>query len=128
MIAILMAILVGYLAYRRPPTVVGLLWLCALALSLRCFFESVMVSFYLGPPLALIVLAASASSNWKRFALAWATAMAATVYAFHRTSEWGYWVPMVVFLIIGLACAWPGRSALGILERPSKGVLAAFDT
>ncbi len=72
------------MAYRRPPSRVGLLWLCALALSLRCFFESVMVVFYLGPPLALIVLTAATCASRKRLVGAWAVAMLATVYAFHR--------------------------------------------
>jgi hypothetical protein len=113
-IAILVAILIGYLAYRRPPSAVGLLWLCALALSLRCFFESVMDVFYLGPPLALIVLTAATCASWKRLAGSWAIAMVATVFAFHRASEWAYWAPMVVFLAIGLACAWPGRADVAI--------------
>ena len=109
-----MAVLIGYMAYRRPPSTVGLLWLCALALSLRCFFESVMVVFYLGPPLALIVLAAATCASWKRLVGASAIAVVATVFCFHRASEWGYWTPMVAFLVIGLACAWPGRAEVGI--------------
>ncbi len=114
MIAVLMAVLIGYMAYRRPPSTVGLLWLCALALSLRCFFESVMVVFYLGPPLALIVLAAATCASWKRLVGASAIAVVATVFCFHHASEWGYWTPMVAFLVIGLACAWPGRAEVGI--------------
>ena len=115
MIAVLAAVLIGYLASRRPPSTVGLLWLCALALSLRCFFESVMVVFYLGPPLALIVLTAASCADRRRLAGAWLIAMVATVYAFHGSSEWGYWAPMVAFLAIGLACAWPGRAEVGIV-------------
>ncbi len=127
MIAILTAVLVGYLAYRRPPSAVGLLWLCALALSLRCFFESVIVVFYLGPPLALIVLTAATSASWKRLVGAWAIAVVATVFAFHRASEWGYWLPMVAFLAIGLACAWPGRAEVGIFGDGSTIGLAAIE-
>lgn len=128
MIAVLAAVLIGYLAYRRPPSTVGLLWLCALALSLRCFFESVMVVFYLGPPLALIVLTAATCASWKRLAGAWAIAVVATVFAFHRSSEWGYWAPMVAFLAIGLACAWPGRAEVGIFGDDSTTDLATIDT
>ena len=128
MIAVFVAVLIGYLAYRRPPSTVGLLWLCALALSLRCFFESVMVAFYLGPPLALIVLTSATCASRKRLVGAWAIAIVATVYAFHRFSEWGYWAPMVAFLTIGLACAWPGRSELGIVGDGSTIDLATMDT
>jgi hypothetical protein len=128
MIGVLVAILVGYLAYRRPPSTVGLLWLCALALSLRCFFESVMVVFYLGPPLVLIVLTAATCASWKRLIGAWTIAIVATVYAFHGASEWGYWAPMVCFLAIGLACAWPGRGEVGIFGDGSRVDLATMDT
>jgi hypothetical protein len=128
MIAVLIAILVAYMAYRRPPSTVGLLWLCALALSLRCFFESVMVVFYLGPPLALIVLTTATCASWKRLLGAWAIAVVATVYAFHRASEWGYWAPMVAFLAIGLACAWPGRAEVGIFGDGSTIDPATIDT
>ena len=123
MIAVFMAVLIGYMAYRRPPSTVGLLWLCALALSLRCFFESVMVPFYLGPPLALIVLTAATCMSWKRLVGAWAIAVVATVFSFHRFSEWGYWLPMVAFLAIGLACAWPGRADVGIFGLACRSVL-----
>jgi len=119
-IAILMAVLVGFMAYRRAPSGVGLLWLCALALSLRCFFESVMDAFYLGPPLVLIVLTAATCASRKRLVGSWVIAILATVFAFHRASEWGYWAPMVVFLAIGLACAWPGRAAVGIFGEDAR--------
>jgi hypothetical protein len=127
MIAVVMAVLIGYLAYRRAPSRVGLLWLCALALSLRCFFESVMVVFYLGPPLALIVLTAATCASQRRLVGAWAAAILATVYGFHRASEWGYWVPMAAFLAIGLACAWPGRSEVGIFGEGPTIDLATMD-
>jgi len=119
-IAVLVALLVGFVAHRRPPSKVGLLWLCALALSLRCFFESVMVVFYLGPPLALIILTAATCASRKRLVGASAIAVLATIFGFHRASEWGYWIPMVAFLAIGLAFAWPGRSEVGLCSDPSQ--------
>src|ERR1019366_3876143 len=82
-IAVLVALLVGFVAHRRPPSKVGLLWLCALALSLRCFFESVMVVFYLGPPLALIILTAATCASRKRLVGASAIAVLATIFGFH---------------------------------------------
>jgi hypothetical protein len=127
MIAAFVAILVGFMAYRTPPSRVGLLWLCALVLSLRCFFESVMDVFYLGPPLALIVLTAATCASRTRLVGAWAIAILATVYGFHRASEWGYWVPMVAFLAIGLACAWPGRAEVGIFGAAPQIGLAPID-
>ncbi|MGO8871562.1 MAG: hypothetical protein ACLQPH_09215 [Acidimicrobiales bacterium] len=76
--------------------------------------------FYLGPPLALIVLTAATCASRKRLVGAWAIAILATIYSFHRASEWGYWGPMVAFLAIGLACAWPGRAAVGIFGDASQ--------
>ncbi len=128
MIAILVGVLIGYMAYRRPPSIVGLLWLCALALSLRCFFESVMDVFYVGPPLALIVLTAATCARPTRLIGAWVVAVVATVFAFHRASEWGYWTGIVVFLAVGLACAWPGRAEVGIFGAETQIGLAAVDS
>lgn len=113
-IAVLLAIIIGYVAYRRRPSISGMFWLCALVLSIRCFFESVMDVFYLGPPLALIVLSAAACTSSRRLIGAWTVAMIETVFAFHRASEWGYWIPMVTLLAVGLALAWPGRDAFGV--------------
>jgi hypothetical protein len=87
-----------------------------------------MVVFYLGPPLALIVLTTATCASWKRLLGAWAIAVVATVYAFHRASEWGYWAPMVAFLAIGLACAWPGRAEVGIFGDGSTIDPATIDT
>jgi hypothetical protein len=128
LIAIATGVLIGYMAYRKPPSIVGLIWLCALALSFRCFFESVMDVFYLGPPLALIVLVASTQPGWKRLVGALGVAMIATVFASQRLSEWGYWIPMVTFLAIGLACAWPGRTEVGIFGSTSSFRFAASVT
>ena len=118
LLALLVAVGIGYIAWRFRPSMTGFIWLGALALSGRCFFESVMDPFYLGPPLAVIVLAASARTGWRPMVGAWAAAMAATVFSFYHLSEWLYWSPMVVLLGIGLACAWPGRSAFRMGSPP----------
>ncbi|HZM54036.1 MAG TPA: hypothetical protein VFC03_03315 [Acidimicrobiales bacterium] len=117
MLAVLAAIGLGLLAYRRRPSVVGLLWLCALSLGLRCCFESVMVPFYLGPPLALMVVVAAARNRARWLVASFAVAMVAEEWASHRFPEWGYWTPMVILLAVGLACGWPGREALGLTAR-----------
>ena len=118
-LAVVAAIGVAIIASRWRPSPYGLLWLCAVALSLRCFFEAVMVSFYLGPPLAMIVMVATCRNSWPRMIGAWITAALATFVAFHRLSEWAYWTPMVVLLAVGLVFAWPGREALGWSGRAS---------
>ncbi len=112
LIAIGAAVLLGIAAARWRPSRPAIIWLCALALCLRCFFEAVMVPFYLGPPLAMIVLATSLRNDWQRLWAAWTFAMIATVVSSQRLSEWGYWIPMVVLLVAGLVLAWPGREAM----------------
>ena len=123
-LALLAALGLGLVALRIRPTLLGLVWLGALALSGRCFFESVMVPFYLGPPLAVAVLVASHHTNRWRMVGAWGAAMAATVLAFQHLSEWGYWLPMVLLLGVALGCAWPGRRALVGSARPARAGLA----
>jgi hypothetical protein len=117
MVALIAAVGLGVAAWRYRPSIVGLVWLGAVALTGRCFFESVMVPFYLGPPCALIVLASSVRKGSARMVVAWLAAMVATILSFRHWSEWGYWLPMVAMLTIGLACAYPGRAALGIRAR-----------
>jgi hypothetical protein len=112
LIAVGAALLLGIAATRWRPSPVGVLWLCALALCLRCFFEAVMVSFYLGPPLAMIVLATTLRNDWHRLWAAWTVAMIATVVAWQRLPAWGYWTPMVLLLMAGLILAWPGRESV----------------
>ena len=110
-LALLAAVGLGVVAWRLRPSLWGLVWLGGLALTLRCFFESVMVPFYLGPPFALLLVAAAAAPGRRRLVVATAAMVAATVLAHHRLGEWPYWLAMVAFLAVGLACAWPGRDA-----------------
>jgi predicted branched-subunit amino acid permease len=84
--------------------------------------------FYLGPPLALIVLTAATCPSRTRLIGAWVIAVGATVFAFHGASEWGYWTAMVAFLAIGLACAWPGRAEVGIFGDERQILLAVEDS
>ena len=111
-LAVVAAVILGGAAYRWRPTLAGLVWLCALVLSLRCVFESVMVPFYLGPPLAVIVLAAAATIRWWRMIGAFTIAMVATELSYRHTSEWSYWLPMTALLALGLVFAWPGIDAV----------------
>jgi hypothetical protein len=82
-----------------------ILWWTGVALALRCVFESVMVAYYLWPPLAVALI--TASRGWLRLLTAGtvaATLSFVTQSAWHNT--WG-WYAMVV---LGLALAlWAGR-------------------
>jgi len=110
-ITLILAVGLGVLALRRRPTMEGLVWLVATALTLRCFFEAVMDPFYLGPPFALIVVACATRPQRHRLIVGSGAFFVASLISFHHLSEWAYWTPIVALLALGLASAWPGRSA-----------------
>jgi hypothetical protein len=112
-IALLAAVVIGGVAWRLRPSLAALVWMGALALCLRCFFESVMDPFYLGPPLALILIACALRPGWGRLLTASVIMVVATVFSYHHLAEWTYWLPLMSLLALGLACGWPGRDAFG---------------
>jgi hypothetical protein len=88
----------------EPQILEDVLWWTAVALALRSVFESVMVSYYVWPVLAVAVLAAS--RDWPRLV---ATSAAATVLTFVSQapwhSAWAWWLPMVAGLGVTLFLA-----------------------
>ena len=112
-IALLAAVAIGGVAWRLHPSLAAMVWMGAVALSLRCFFESVMDPFYLGPPFALILVACAVRPGWRRLVTGTVVMVVATVLAFHHLGEWATWLPMVALLSVGLSCGWPGRDAFG---------------
>jgi hypothetical protein len=86
-----------------------MVWLCCVALSLRCVFEAVMVPYYLWPPLAIgFVLVVQA--RW-RLALAVSAATLATYWSYRHLGPWEWWVPIVVLLGLVVAAAHPASSS-----------------
>jgi hypothetical protein len=85
-------------------TVSELLWWTAVALALRSVFESVMVAYYLWPPLAVALI--TASKDWPRLV---PTAVAATTVSFVSQGTWRdpwtWWVPMIAGLGVTLLVA-----------------------
>ena len=75
-------------------------------MGLRCVFESVMNPYYLWPPLALALLAASLSS-WPRFAVVVAMAAGETMYSYRHTGPWSWWLPTVTMLAIAILFSRP---------------------
>ena len=90
------------------PALAVVLWWTALALSLRCGFEAVMVPFYIWPGVALALV--SASRRW--ITAIGAAGLAVGLTAFSQLtwrSEWGWWSVVVAGLALLLAIAHPGR-------------------
>ncbi len=114
-LAIVLACLCAPLAARRlrdarsgarwhTSTLRELLWWVALSLSLRSFFEPVMVAFYLWPALAVALLAAT--RDWRPLLSTSALAVAVSIGAQSAwRSPWGWWGLMVAGLALTLFLA-----------------------
>jgi hypothetical protein len=108
----------------RPDDLAALLWWVAVTLALRTVFEPVMVSYYVWPPLAVALVAAS--RDWLRLL---PTAVTATVLTFLSQvswrNPWVWWTPIVVVLALTLASARPRRStAAQMLPEPGEQFVA----
>jgi hypothetical protein len=108
----------------RPDDLAALLWWIAVTLALRTVFEPVMVSYYVWPPLAVALVAAS--RDWLRLI---PVAVTATVLTFLAQSSWRnpwvWWTPIVAVLVLTLAAARPGRSPTAqVLPEPGEQFVA----
>jgi hypothetical protein len=97
---------------RRAATLPWLLWWVAVALAVRCVFESVMVSYYLWPALQVALIAAV-----PRLSRLIMTSLLTTAVTFgsQRASHgpWLWWSLMTAGLVATLLCAWSARPAAG---------------
>lgn len=87
------------------------LWWTAVALALRCVFESVMVSYYVWPALAVALI--TGSRNWPRLLATGTVAVTLTFVAQSSwRNPWAFWAPITGLLCLALlfAGAWPARS------------------
>ena len=108
----------------RPDDLAALLWWIAVTLALRTVFEPVMVSYYVWPPLAVALVAAS--RDWLRLLPATVTATVLTFLSqVSWRNPWVWWTPMVVVLALTLASAHPRRSpAPQVLPEPGEQFIA----
>lgn len=96
--AVLGAVMIGlYVARRRPPEAT-VFCLVALALGLRCVFESVMIGYYVIPGLALCLVLCAVAGNL-RLALGAVCAAACTYLSYRHAGPWGYYVPVTATLL-----------------------------
>lgn len=104
-IAIALACLIGVAIYFRRPSPAGLVWLCCVALALRCVFEPVMNPYYLWPPLAIaLVLAVRARGG---FAVAVVAGGAMTWWSYRHIGPWAWWAPVMALLAIVVVAGSP---------------------
>jgi hypothetical protein len=105
-IDVLLAVLVGIFVWRRPQHPVRLMWLAAFVLASRCFFEAVMTSYYIAPPLILALALVARQRGW-RFWGAGALSLGVTVFAYYRFSPWAWWLPIVAVMTAIVALGYP---------------------
>jgi hypothetical protein len=97
----------------RPEMLGDVLWWTALALALRSLFEPVMVAYYLWPPLAVALVAAS--RDWSRLLPAGIGATGLTFFSqIWWRNPWGWWVPMMTVLGLTLFFAYGKRARPGL--------------
>jgi hypothetical protein len=103
-----------------PEDLAGLLWWIAVTLALRTVFEPVMVSYYVWPPLAVALIAAS--RDWVRLLPTAATAIVLTFLSqVSWRNPWVWWTPIVAVLALTLAVSRPARSlAPEVLPEPGE--------
>jgi len=108
----------------RPDDLAALLWWVAVTLALRTVFEPVMVSYYVWPPLAVALVAAS--RDWVRLLPATVTATVLTFLSqVSWRNPWVWWTPIVVVLALTLLSAKPRRSpAAHVLPEPGEQFVA----
>ncbi len=102
----------------RPEMLQDVLWWTAVALALRSAFEPVMVAYYLWPPLAVALVAAS--RNWLRLLPVGVVAIVLTFFSqVHWRNPWAWWVPMITLLGLALFFARARRDRRP-LARPAQ--------
>jgi hypothetical protein len=106
-IDLVLALLFGLYVWRRPQDPFRFLWLAAVVLASRSFFEAVMTPYYIAPPLFLALVLA-ARQGGKRFWAAVVLALEITVFAYHHLNPWVWWVPIVAGLAAIVALGFPG--------------------
>ena len=101
-VAVLLACGLGLWARRRVDRPDALVWAAALAMALRCFTESVMVSFYIWPALAIGLLVAAHAGRWQ-LAFAGVVAVLTTVLSSWRLGELPWWASVTTGIVLVLA-------------------------
>jgi hypothetical protein len=108
LIYVLLAVLLGFYVSRRPQAPMDLVWLAAAVLGMRCLFEAVMTPYYLAPPL-LLALTVACCRPGRRFWIASALALVATVFAYQHLAPWLWWIPVVAIMASVTALSHPDR-------------------
>jgi hypothetical protein len=114
LVALALVVGAGWLARRWRANAALLVWVVALALGLRVYFESVLTSYYVWPALA-VGLVVAALESVSRFSLAAATAVVTTVVAQWHLAWLPWWCLDASGLTVLLAVvAWPAPPVVSV--------------
>jgi hypothetical protein len=105
-IAVVLACVLGVVVKSRRPTLTRLTWFAALALSLRCMFEPVMVPYYLMPAMVLAVAATLLRSRARLFMVI-IFCGACSLLSYHHMHPWAFYLVMMSTLLLSLFFSWP---------------------
>jgi hypothetical protein len=122
-VAFVLAGAVGWWSRRwrdRPELIVLAV---AFALALRCLTESVMVSFYVWPVLAVGLVAVTLGTSW-RWATAVGVALAVTVCSDSRLGPWAWWGLVTGGIVLLLVLGIPSRRRQSVPITPSAADVA----
>ncbi len=107
-IDVALALLIGVVVWRRPQSAERLIWLAAMVLASRCFFEAVMTPYYVVPPLVLTLVLAS-HRGARRLGAASLIALELLVFSYFHLNPWAWWLPIIVGLTVLLGLGYPSR-------------------
>jgi hypothetical protein len=120
LVAVALACVIGLVVKAWKPSLPQVVWMAALALALRCEFESVMVPYYLVPALALSLVVASRGGLVKSSSCAVMVATC-TWLSYHFLSPWAYYMAMTCSLGLVMLISWPGSSRTNVPQGTFTG-------
>jgi hypothetical protein len=126
LIAIGCAVALAVVVARARPSEPTVLWLAALALCLRCVFESVLDPYYFVPGLAVALVLAARTSG-RRLGAATLCAAACTYWSYRHVGQWEYYLPVTVLLLGAWALGRPDGPARWTPSRNGRGGRGSTD-
>lgn len=109
-IGMILAIGLGYLAWRSRQDLVTVMWLTSAALAVRCLLEPVAVAYYVAPAIAVALVVAGRSP--RRLAMLAAAGAGLIVMTTTHHGKWTYWLSMTAISLVLLTIAWPGTASV----------------
>ncbi len=117
-IAVITAIALAWRSRRWSVDLPTLTWLASACLAVRCFFEAVMVPYYVWPAIG-VALVSAARRGVLNLTVCLAAGLGATVWSYVRIGSWSYWLVLVLLLALMLTAAVPVRfGALRLVRGP----------